>query len=479
MCLLVAEIRQKLQNNIAVDRNAAFSALPADIQAYGNRVGYNAWVLYKKALEKKLYHNDIGLKAKNAPFVYEALRCFDIGYLLEDMEVDKAGLHCETGAAILGGGNSPKGDEPSANERLVRAMAKAAAASHHEKWNGSGMPARLTGEDIPLVARICRICNVFDVHTSTRNNVPPLSKKDAFEAMKAKIGSNFDPLLTEAFFECEEQLVVEGDAFPALEEFSATHSKRERAATNAADAYKKLKESVRPIEAWYYPVSDIDAKNASYYEAHMCINDRYYGVLNSELLVTVAETTGKICDITDIMLEQIFEMLVVGHTKYFDNKRVSVRISEKYFKKRNLITKLKKLSEAYGVSLKSFVIEVKETTVAAADDALIDTFNQLRELGVKLAVYNFGMEYSALSRLDKVKLDMLKIDKSFVRQLEDSQRTKGIVKAMIEMAKGLGLEVVAENVESEQQRAILRTMECDKICGPIIGQPITFSEIIS
>ena len=99
-------------------------------------------------------------------------------------------------------------------------------------------------------------------------------------------------------------------------------------------------------------------------------------------------------------------------------------------------------------------------------------------MGVKIAIYGFGMEYSALSRIDKVPFDILKIDKSFVRQLDDSQRVKGLVKGIIEMAKTLKAEIVAENVENEQQRAILRTLECDKICGPIIGQPITLSEII-
>lgn len=171
-------------------------------------------------------------------------------------------------------------------------------------------------------------------------------------------------------------------------------------------------------------------------------------------------------------------MLVVGKARYFDTKRVAVRISEKYFKKRNVITKLKKLSENYGVSLKSLIVEIKESAVAAADESLLATLNELRELGVKISVYNFGMEYSALSRLDKLKFDILKIDKSFVKQLDDSQRIKGLVKGILEMAKSLGVETVAEDVQTESQRAVLRTLECDKICGSLIGQPITFSEIV-
>ncbi|MBQ3081111.1 MAG: EAL domain-containing protein [Clostridia bacterium] len=475
---MVTEIKQKLQSGEAVERNTVFSALPDGVRAYSLRIGYNAWILYKKALEKKLYHADAGLKMKNAPLVYDAVRFFDIGYITEDMEIDKAGKHAVVGAEIISHGDHTKTKDLSAAEKVIRGMARDAALSHHEKWNGSGMPGRLSGEDIPIIARICRICNVFDVHTSGRNNVPALSKADAFERMQEKVGTNFDPLLYDAFLECVDELVVEGDSFPTIEQFNETQSKHDKVIANTTEAYKKLNESVRPIEVWYYPVSDIDAHNASYYESNFCINDRYYGVINTELLLTVAESTGKICDITDIVMDQVFEMLVVGKTRYFDTKRVSIRVPEKYFKKRNLITKLKKLSDAYHVSLKSLIIEVKESAVAAADEAFIDTLGKLRELGIKIAIYGFGMEYSALSRIDKVPFDILKIDKSFVRQLDDSQRVKGLVKGIIEMAKTLRAEVVAENVETEQQRAILRTLECDKICGSLIGQPITLSEII-
>ena len=476
---MVADIRQKLQNGIAVDKNTVFSALPEDVRAYSFRVAYNGWILYKKALEKKLYHSDAGLKQKNAPLVYDALRFFDIGYITEDMEIDKAGNHARLGAEIISEGDGVKTKELSSTEKIVKGMAREAALCHHEKWNGSGMPNRFTGEEIPIIARICRICNVFDVHTSNRNDAPALTKDEAFDRMREKSGTNFDPLLFDAFVECKDSLVVLGDTFPSLEQFTAEQNKHEKVVADTTDVYKKLNESVRPIEVWYYPVSDIDAHNASYYETQFCINDRYYGVINTELLLTVAESTGKICDITDIVLEQIFEMLVVGRARYFDTKRVAVRISEKYFKKRNLITKLKKLSDSYGVSLKSLIVEVKETTVAAADEALLATLSELRSLGVKIAVYNFGMEYSALSRLDKLTFDILKIDKSFVRQLDDSQRVKGLVKGIIEMAKTLGLEIVAEDVQTESQRAILRTLECDKICGALIGQPITFSEIVN
>lgn len=475
---MVAEIKQQLQNGIAVDRHTVFSALPEDVRGYSARVGYNAWILYKKAIEKKLYHSDSGLKLKNAPLVYDAVRFFDIGYIAEDMEIDKAGNHARLGAEIISGDEQAKTKDLIAAEKVKKGMAREAALSHHEKWNGSGMPNRLSGEDIPIIARICRICNVFDVHTSDRNNAPALTKEEAVDRMREKSGTNFDPLLFDAFVECVEQLVVVGDKFPSVEEFNAEQSKHEKVVASTTDTYKKLNESVRPIEVWYYPVSDIDAHNASYYETQFCINDRYYGVINTELLLTVAESTGKICDITDIMLEQIFEMLVVGKARYFDTKRVAVRISEKYFKKRNVITKLKKLSENYGVSLKSLIVEIKESAVAAADESLLATLNELRELGVKISVYNFGMEYSALSRLDKLKFDILKIDKSFVKQLDDSQRIKGLVKGILEMAKSLGVETVAEDVQTESQRAVLRTLECDKICGSLIGQPITFSEIV-
>ena len=74
---MVAEIKQKLLAGEAVDRNTVFSALPEEVRAYSARVGYNSWTLYKKALEKKLYNTDQGLKIKNIPLVYDAVRFFE------------------------------------------------------------------------------------------------------------------------------------------------------------------------------------------------------------------------------------------------------------------------------------------------------------------------------------------------------------------------------------------------------------------
>lgn len=477
---MVTEIMEKLQNNIAVDRNTAFSALPENVRAYSARVGYNAWLLYSKALEKKLYHTDNGLKAKNAPYVYEAVRYFDVGYTVVDMSADKGGEHTRFGATILSGDIKALDNKNalSAAEKAIREMARLAAAHHHELWNGEGVPEKLRGERIPVIARICAICNAFDVYTSARNISGAIAKKAALEKMQDKAGTSFDPLLLNALVECADRLAVEGKEFPSLEEFNITQKNQGKVVTNVTATYKKLNEYVRPIEMWYYPVSDIDAQNASYYEARVRINDRYYGVVNTDLLLSVAERTGKICDITDIMLEQVFEMIVIGRARFFDSKRVSVNVSEKYFKRRNLVTKIKKFSQMYGVSPKSFIIEVKETVIAAADDAVVATLKQLRELGVKIAVCGFGMEYSSLSRLDKMEFDILKIDKSFVKQIDDSQRVKGLVKGIIEMAKSIGVEIVAEEVETEKQRALLRTLECDKITGPLIGQPVTLREIV-
>jgi EAL domain-containing protein (putative c-di-GMP-specific phosphodiesterase class I) len=102
---------------------------------------------------------------------------------------------------------------------------------------------------------------------------------------------------------------------------------------------------------------------------------------------------------------------------------------------------------------------------------------QLRALGVKLSVDDFGTGYSSLSHLKELPIDSMKIDRSFVQELPHQRESAAIASAIVQLARGLGLSVVAEGVETEAQRAFLVGQGCDHLQGMIISAPLTVPQM--
>jgi EAL domain-containing protein (putative c-di-GMP-specific phosphodiesterase class I) len=117
------------------------------------------------------------------------------------------------------------------------------------------------------------------------------------------------------------------------------------------------------------------------------------------------------------------------------------------------------------------VLEITESLLMEDRSYAIQTLCQLRALGTRLSVDDFGTGYSSLSRLNKLPIDEVKIDQSFVSQLEDGEAGRTIVQASVAMAHGLGLRVVAEGVETERQLMLLRSMGCDDGQGYYFSRP--------
>jgi EAL domain-containing protein (putative c-di-GMP-specific phosphodiesterase class I) len=116
-------------------------------------------------------------------------------------------------------------------------------------------------------------------------------------------------------------------------------------------------------------------------------------------------------------------------------------------------------------------LEITETTAMQHTDVTLGTLKKLKELGVSMAMDDFGTGYSSFSYLKRFPVDTLKIDRSFVCELDRDGDHRAIVAAIIALAHVLGLKVVAEGVETEQQKQFLRGFGCDRIQGYLTGRP--------
>jgi len=130
------------------------------------------------------------------------------------------------------------------------------------------------------------------------------------------------------------------------------------------------------------------------------------------------------------------------------------------------------LSKQYGLSADLLEVEITENALAGNTDASIVIMQQLKQLGIKLSVDDFGTGYSSLSYLKKFPIDVLKIDRSFINECADNADDAAICLAIISLAKNLGLSIVAEGVETQEQLEFLQEHDCDSYQGYLYSRPL-------
>jgi EAL domain-containing protein (putative c-di-GMP-specific phosphodiesterase class I) len=124
----------------------------------------------------------------------------------------------------------------------------------------------------------------------------------------------------------------------------------------------------------------------------------------------------------------------------------------------------------------SLIVEITETTIMSDPDYALETINRVSTMGVRFAIDDFGTGYSSLSYLKKLPIHEIKIDKSFVMDMLANENDAAIVKATIDLAHNLGLQVVAEGVENRETAQVLRKLGCDKIQGFYVSKALSAAE---
>lgn len=154
----------------------------------------------------------------------------------------------------------------------------------------------------------------------------------------------------------------------------------------------------------------------------------------------------------------------------------SVNLSQKSLNANEISEKCAKIAKNAGADINHIHLEITETTIFKNKKLFIKVLRQLRKSGFKILLDDFGTGYSSLMLLKSMPIDILKLDKSFIDNYGDA-RGEAIIECVIEMAKRLGIEVIAEGVETEEQYLYLRKLECNMIQGYLFGKPMTFEEL--
>lgn len=224
----------------------------------------------------------------------------------------------------------------------------------------------------------------------------------------------------------------------------------------------------------YQPKLDIRQGYVRQAEALLRWAHPQFGNVSPAEFIVLAERTGSIYLLTNWVIEEAMRQLAKWRQRGLV-LQVSVNISADDLLGDDLVGYVVKLLKQYAVPAEQLVFEITESAVMSEPEKALIVLHRLRDCGISLSIDDFGTGYSSLAHLKRLPVQELKIDQSFVRNLDETSEDAVIVRSTIEMSHNLGLKVVAEGVEYQHSLDLLRRWHCDTAQGYLISRPLTAS----
>jgi EAL domain-containing protein (putative c-di-GMP-specific phosphodiesterase class I) len=227
----------------------------------------------------------------------------------------------------------------------------------------------------------------------------------------------------------------------------------------------------------FQPIVSLADGGISWFEALVRWRHPRLGLIRPDEFLPLAEETGIIMDVDRWVLQRSYQQMARWRRSYapLQVPGVSVNVSNASLAQGDLLSQVCRLRDATGMDPGEIglAMEITETTIMKRIDLTVGLLSELKPLGIKISVDDFGTGYSSLSYLRRLPIDTLKIDRSFVHDLEQDQENLEIVQTIIDLARSLGLAVVAEGIERRPQYERIRTMRTDYCQGYWFSRPVT------
>jgi diguanylate cyclase (GGDEF)-like protein len=227
----------------------------------------------------------------------------------------------------------------------------------------------------------------------------------------------------------------------------------------------------------YQPRVDATTGVISGMEALVRWIDPVRGMIPPLDFIPEAERTGLILPLGDLVIEKACRQIAEWKKQKLPIVPVSVNVSARQFNEGNIKDHLLECIARHGVSPDNIQIELTESAMMEEQANVADQLAAIRTRGIKLLVDDFGTGYSSLSQLQRLDMDVLKVDRAFTAELGKTSEGQVFFKAIVSMAHALGMKVTAEGVEDMQQLAILRSLGCDEVQGYFISRPIPAADM--
>ncbi|XQU09694.1 EAL domain-containing protein [Halomonas sp. LY9] len=227
------------------------------------------------------------------------------------------------------------------------------------------------------------------------------------------------------------------------------------------------------FELHYQPLLGRDG-NVHGFEALVRWNHPIKGPISPALFIPIAEETGQIIGLSQWVLERAAQDFLNLQPLLPSHCRMAVNLSPMQFHRPSFLSSLRKTLEVTGLPPTALELELTEGILMNDTDAAIDTLHALRGMGISIAIDDFGTGFSSLSYLRHLPIDKIKIDRSFILNIDESSKDAAVVQGIIALAHHLELNVVAEGVETRHQQQQLLALNCDVLQGYLFAKPMPF-----
>lgn len=257
------------------------------------------------------------------------------------------------------------------------------------------------------------------------------------------------------------------------------------ASTMNSSLYKRfvLEESLRKallqneFEVYYQPRVDASSGQVKAVEALLRWKHPELGMVSPVDFIPLAEETGLIVPIGKWVLREACRQNRAWQEQGLEPVRVAVNFSARQLGERDIVKVIENTLHETGLEAKWLEIEITESTILHDVEATIVLFQTLKSMGAHISIDDFGTGYSSLSYLTRFKIDALKIDQSFVRDVTQNPENAAIATAVVNLAHSLQMDVVAEGVETCEQRDFLKQLQCHEMQGYLFSRPVPADQL--
>lgn len=242
---------------------------------------------------------------------------------------------------------------------------------------------------------------------------------------------------------------------------------------------KVLREALANHQFMLVYQPQVYARTKRFYGVEVLLRLRTEGgdILTPDQFIPVAESVGLIVPIGAWVIRAACEQGMEWIRQGYDPIKISINISGLQLKSIQFLSTIKEIVEETGMNPANLTFEITESTIIDQSYAALHVIEEIRKLGISVAIDDFGISYSSLSVLKNFPIEILKIDKSFIREMVTDEKGYKIVNAIINIAKSLDLKIVAEGVEDSTQLELLDELGCQFIQGYYISKPVNELEI--
>lgn len=227
----------------------------------------------------------------------------------------------------------------------------------------------------------------------------------------------------------------------------------------------------------YQPIINIRTNHLSGVEALIRWHHPFKGVISPIEFIPLAEESGLITEIDKWVIESAFKQKKAWTDKGIDKIRMNINISGTSLKREGLVEQIESLLNETGVDSNDIVIEVTETALIENIETSVEILSRIKKMGLRIALDDFGTGYSSLTYLEKLPIDIVKLDRSFVKDVVKQNHVDVIVENIIRLTHDLLLEITAEGIENSEQLDYLKSKSCDYGQGYYFSKPVDHTMI--